>query len=79
MPNTRNTPKTVSPFEQIRNKLINIEAAIQLNCIHLQITAFRRSITRFPMSEALKTIDVLNDELIIAGFDEEKRILESWI
>jgi hypothetical protein len=79
MPHTRNAPQTVPPFEQVGNKLIDIEAAVELDCIHLEITALGRRFARLPLREALKAIDFLNDELVVAGLNEEKGLLQSSI
>lgn len=75
MPHARNTPKTVPPFQQVGNELVDIETAVELDRIHLDIAALRGSIARLALAEALEAIHVFDHELIVAGLDEEQRLL----
>lgn len=63
------------PFQQVGNELVDIETAVELDRIHLDIAALRGSIARLALAEALEAIHVFDHELIVAGLDEEQRLL----
>jgi len=78
MPRARNGPNAVTPLEQIWHEFFQIESSVGFNSIHLPIFTVFKAVSGLTFSETVD-IKTLDNELIIARFNEKQRFSESRV
>jgi len=79
VPHAGNTPQTVPPLQQIWRESLNVETAVELYFVHLDIVAVLGSVARCAVLEAVDLERGLNDELVVTCLHEQDGVFESGV
>ena len=79
VPHTRNAPQAVPPLQQIWRESLNVEAAVELYLVHLDVVAIFGSVARCAVFETVDLQRGLNYELVVTCLHEQNRVLESGV